>query len=233
MRVTTSTASPRARSGGRLMDGRSPVRRTRQACVPLRARRDATGLALARYGLRPARRARIPRIASRLFLRRSIRTSARADRRAPDRGTRLLPRRDVRHIVLTHLDFDHAGGLDDFPDARSTCWAPRRGTPRASAPGSTASATGRSSGQPHALDDLRRARRASAGMASSACAHSTACRPTIAARAAGGHTLGHAGIAVRDQRRLAARSPATRTSTTRSSTAKSRAARGDCARTSG
>lgn len=26
--------------------------------------------------------------------------------------------RDVRHIVLTHLDFDHAGGLDDFPDAR-------------------------------------------------------------------------------------------------------------------
>ncbi len=26
--------------------------------------------------------------------------------------------RDVRHIVLTHLDFDHAGGLDDFPWAR-------------------------------------------------------------------------------------------------------------------
>lgn len=25
---------------------------------------------------------------------------------------------DVRHIVLTHLDFDHAGGLDDFPQAR-------------------------------------------------------------------------------------------------------------------
>lgn len=25
--------------------------------------------------------------------------------------------RDVRHIVLTHLDFDHAGGLDDFPRA--------------------------------------------------------------------------------------------------------------------
>jgi glyoxylase-like metal-dependent hydrolase (beta-lactamase superfamily II) len=26
--------------------------------------------------------------------------------------------RDVRHIVLTHLDFDHAGGLSDFPGAR-------------------------------------------------------------------------------------------------------------------
>lgn len=25
--------------------------------------------------------------------------------------------RDVRHILLTHLDFDHAGGLDDFPQA--------------------------------------------------------------------------------------------------------------------
>jgi len=25
---------------------------------------------------------------------------------------------DVRHIVLTHLDFDHAGGLTDFPHAR-------------------------------------------------------------------------------------------------------------------
>jgi len=24
---------------------------------------------------------------------------------------------DVRHIVLTHLDFDHAGGIDDFPQA--------------------------------------------------------------------------------------------------------------------
>lgn len=25
--------------------------------------------------------------------------------------------RDVRHIVLTHLDFDHAGGIEDFPHA--------------------------------------------------------------------------------------------------------------------
>jgi glyoxylase-like metal-dependent hydrolase (beta-lactamase superfamily II) len=25
---------------------------------------------------------------------------------------------DVRHIVMTHLDFDHAGGLDDFPQAQ-------------------------------------------------------------------------------------------------------------------
>jgi glyoxylase-like metal-dependent hydrolase (beta-lactamase superfamily II) len=25
---------------------------------------------------------------------------------------------DVRHIIMTHLDFDHAGGLVDFPEAR-------------------------------------------------------------------------------------------------------------------
>ena len=26
--------------------------------------------------------------------------------------------RDVRHIVLTHMDFDHAGGISDFPEAQ-------------------------------------------------------------------------------------------------------------------
>jgi glyoxylase-like metal-dependent hydrolase (beta-lactamase superfamily II) len=25
---------------------------------------------------------------------------------------------DIRHIILTHLDFDHAGGIEDFPGAR-------------------------------------------------------------------------------------------------------------------
>ncbi|QBQ56564.1 MBL fold metallo-hydrolase [Nitrosococcus wardiae] len=27
-------------------------------------------------------------------------------------------RQDVRHIILTHLDFDHAGGITDFPEAQ-------------------------------------------------------------------------------------------------------------------
>ncbi|HEY4554952.1 MAG TPA: MBL fold metallo-hydrolase, partial [Lysobacter sp.] len=30
---------------------------------------------------------------------------------------------DVRHIVLTHLDFDHAGGLEDFPHAQVHVYA--------------------------------------------------------------------------------------------------------------
>ncbi|WP_408095699.1 MBL fold metallo-hydrolase [Peredibacter sp. HCB2-198] len=29
-----------------------------------------------------------------------------------------LDPKDVKHIILTHLDFDHAGGLDDFPWAK-------------------------------------------------------------------------------------------------------------------
>lgn len=33
-------------------------------------------------------------------------------------------RDDVRHIVLTHLDLDHAGGLADFPDAMVHVYAP-------------------------------------------------------------------------------------------------------------
>lgn len=31
---------------------------------------------------------------------------------------------DVRHIVITHLDLDHAGGLPDFPDAEVHVFAP-------------------------------------------------------------------------------------------------------------
>jgi glyoxylase-like metal-dependent hydrolase (beta-lactamase superfamily II) len=32
--------------------------------------------------------------------------------------------KDVKHIVLTHLDIDHGGGLPDFPDAQVHLWAP-------------------------------------------------------------------------------------------------------------
>lgn len=39
--------------------------------------------------------------------------------------------RDVRHIVLTHLDFDHAGGLDDFPHAKVHMLASERQTAEA------------------------------------------------------------------------------------------------------
>ncbi len=31
---------------------------------------------------------------------------------------------DVRHIILTHLDIDHGGGLPDFPSAQVHLWTP-------------------------------------------------------------------------------------------------------------
>lgn len=34
---------------------------------------------------------------------------------------------DVRHIVLTHMDVDHAGGLPDFPKAKVHLYAPEHG----------------------------------------------------------------------------------------------------------
>lgn len=33
---------------------------------------------------------------------------------------------DVRHIVVTHLDLDHAGGLSDFPQAKVHVFAPEK-----------------------------------------------------------------------------------------------------------
>ena len=42
--------------------------------------------------------------------------------------------RDVGHIVLTHLDFDHAGGLDDFPRATVHLMREEREAARAQRP---------------------------------------------------------------------------------------------------
>jgi glyoxylase-like metal-dependent hydrolase (beta-lactamase superfamily II) len=43
--------------------------------------------------------------------------AARTRHRAAPAGAVGHKASDVRHIVLTHLDFDHAGGLEDFPNA--------------------------------------------------------------------------------------------------------------------
>ncbi|HET9960236.1 MAG TPA: MBL fold metallo-hydrolase [Polyangiaceae bacterium] len=39
--------------------------------------------------------------------------------------------RDVQHIALSHLDFDHAGGLDDFPNATVHLFGDEAGAARA------------------------------------------------------------------------------------------------------
>lgn len=105
--------------GGRLMDGFTPsvFERGRLACHCLLVEAPH-GLVLIDTGL-GLRDVHDPRSRlSRFFL-----TLVSPEFREEMTAVRQIERmgfdpRDVRDIVLTHLDFDHAGGLDDFPQAR-------------------------------------------------------------------------------------------------------------------
>jgi glyoxylase-like metal-dependent hydrolase (beta-lactamase superfamily II) len=124
--------------GGALFDGRSKSVTGRLVCHCLLLETDR-GLVLVDtgYGLRdvdhPHRRPQ-PRIT------RAMRTMLNIKLREEETAIRQIERlgfspADVRHIVLTHLDFDHAGGLEDFPNATvhlmdaefSAATGPRRG----------------------------------------------------------------------------------------------------------
>jgi glyoxylase-like metal-dependent hydrolase (beta-lactamase superfamily II) len=105
--------------GGRLMDGRTPGVLTRGSlcchCLLVECAQELV-LVDTGFGTRDVRdpRARL----SGFFL-----TLLSPDFREELTAIRQIERlgfdpHDVRHIVLTHLDFDHAGGLDDFPWAR-------------------------------------------------------------------------------------------------------------------
>jgi glyoxylase-like metal-dependent hydrolase (beta-lactamase superfamily II) len=104
--------------GGHLMDDRTPgvLRRGHLCCHCLLVETDA-GLVLVDtgFGLRDVAqpRARLSPFFLAL-LKPAFRAEMTARRQIEQLGFRA---EDVRHIVLTHLDFDHAGGLDDFPHA--------------------------------------------------------------------------------------------------------------------
>lgn len=103
--------------GGRLMDGVSRGPLARLSCHCLLIETDAHGLVLVDtgFGLRDALRP-TPRLPgwNLALLRPRLDPEHTAIRRLKRLGH--APS-DVRHIVMTHLDFDHAGGLVDFPHA--------------------------------------------------------------------------------------------------------------------
>ncbi len=116
MRIHHLNAISSCPVGGALMDGRTIGLRGRLACHCLLVETSA-GLVLVDtgFGLRDvaAPRARIHWFFLAL-LRPELREQMTAIRQVERLG---FEADDVRHVVLTHLDFDHAGGLDDFPHA--------------------------------------------------------------------------------------------------------------------
>jgi glyoxylase-like metal-dependent hydrolase (beta-lactamase superfamily II) len=105
--------------GGRLMDGRtaSIFERGRLCChCLLLETNDGLTLVDTGFGLNDVRNPRGRLSAFFLaMLSPDFREGLTAVRQIERLGFRA---EDVRHILLTHLDFDHAGGLDDFPRAR-------------------------------------------------------------------------------------------------------------------
>jgi glyoxylase-like metal-dependent hydrolase (beta-lactamase superfamily II) len=104
--------------GGHLMDGRTPGVLTRgKLCCHCLLLETADSLVLVDtgFGLRDVAD---PRSRLSKFFLAMLSPEFRAEMTAIRQVQRLgFDPRDVRHIVLTHLDFDHAGGLDDFPHA--------------------------------------------------------------------------------------------------------------------
>src|SRR4051812_42331422 len=185
--------------GGALFDGRSKGLTGRLVCHCLLVESEA-GLVLidTGYGLRdvdhPHRNpnARITRT-MRAMLNIKLREEETAIRQIERLGFNPA---DVRHIVLTHLDFDHAGGLEDFPGALvhvmdeefSAAPGPRRGF------------VPRNRYRPAQLDDVRNWRRYSGQgegwFGFPAVRGLEGLPPEILMVPLPGHTWGHAGIAI-------------------------------------
>ena len=118
MRIHHLDCGPLRPPGGALMDGVSPGLIGRLTCHCLAIETNGAGLVLVDtgFGLRDMARP-YPRLP--LFNAGVLRPRFDPDRTAIRHLKRLgFSPRDVRHIVMTHLDFDHAGGLVDFPEAR-------------------------------------------------------------------------------------------------------------------
>jgi glyoxylase-like metal-dependent hydrolase (beta-lactamase superfamily II) len=187
--------------GGALFDGRSKGLTGHIVCHCLLIETDAQGLVLidTGYGLKDVdhpHRGPSPRITKtmRSLLNIKLREQETAIRQVEALG---FSAQDVRHIVLTHLDFDHAGGLEDFPHATihvmdkeySAATGPRRGF------------VPRNRYRPSQLDGVKNWRRyGSQGeqwFGFDTVRDLEGLPPEILLVPLPGHTWGHAGVAIR------------------------------------
>lgn len=117
MRIHHLDLGPSRPLGGRLMDGISHGAVARLSCHCLLLETASHGLVLVDtgFGLRDTMRP-TPRLPAwnLALLRPTLDPERTAIRRIKKLG---FAPSDVQHIVMTHLDFDHAGGLVDFPHA--------------------------------------------------------------------------------------------------------------------
>jgi glyoxylase-like metal-dependent hydrolase (beta-lactamase superfamily II) len=188
--------------GGALFDGRSLGPLGRIVCHCLLIETDAHGLVLVDtgYGLRdvahPHHRPQ-PRITLpwRMMLNIRLHERETAIRQVEALGYRAS---DVRHIVATHLDFDHAGGLEDFPHA--TIHVMQREYDDATGPRDGYVARNR--WRPSQLNDVANWRgygaRGEPWFGFDAVRNLDGLPPEILLVPLPGHTWGHAGVAVRD-----------------------------------
>lgn len=186
--------------GGALFDGRSMGLTGRLVCHCLLIETDAHGLVLVDtgYGLRDVahpHRPPSPRITRvmRAMLNIKLREEETAIRQVEALG---FDPRDVRHIVLTHLDFDHAGGLEDFPNAQihllEAEWSAATGPRRGFVP--------RNRYRPSQFDEVQHWRRYGAlgepWFGFDAVRQLEGLPPEILLVPLPGHTWGHAGVAI-------------------------------------
>lgn len=187
--------------GGALFDGRSIGPLGRIVCHCLLIETAAHGLVLVDtgYGLRDVahpHRAEHPRISRTWRAMLNIRLHERdtAIRQIEALGHSAA---DVRHIIATHLDFDHAGGLEDFPNA--TVHVMQREYDDATGPRDGFVARHRWS--PSQLDDVQRWRgygaRGERWFGFDAVRDLEGLPPEILMVPLPGHTWGHAGVAIR------------------------------------
>jgi glyoxylase-like metal-dependent hydrolase (beta-lactamase superfamily II) len=180
--------------GGGFMDGRSRGVTGRLVCHCLLIE-AADGLVLVDtgYGLKDVRQP-FPRLSRPLvsLLNVRLREHETAIRQIEALGHQA---RDVRHIVVTHLDFDHAGGLEDFPEARVHVLGEELAAAQA-----PAGFVGRNRYRLRQLDEVRDWRRYRADgepwFGFEAVRQLEGLPPEILMLPLPGHTWGHAGVAV-------------------------------------